>query len=63
MKKLIFIFIMALMMGGSTSQVSSVDYDEPIKVLNNDKELDSKPVVVLLIRGDYGELIMVREVE
>ena len=50
-------------MGGSTSQVSSVDYDEPIKVLNNDKELDSKPVVVLLIRGDYGELIMVREVE
>lgn len=50
-------------MGGSTSQVRSVDYDEPIKGLNNDKELDDKPVVVLLIRGDYGELIMVREVE
>lgn len=63
MKKLIFIFIMALMMGGSTSQVSSVDCDEPIKGLNIDKELDNKPVVVLLIRGDYGELIMAREVE
>ena len=50
-------------MGGSTSQVSSVDCDEPIKGLNNDKELDNKPVVVLLIRGDYGELIMAREVE
>ena len=63
MKKLIFIFIMALMMGGSTSQVRSVDSDELIKGLNNDKEIDNKPVVVLLIRGDYGELIMVREVE
>lgn len=63
MKKLIFIFIMALMMGGSTSQVRSVDSDELIKGLNNDKELDNKPVVVLLIRGDYGELIMAREVE
>ncbi len=63
MKKLIFIFIMALVMGGSTSQVRSVDSDELIKGLNNDKELDNKPVVVLLIRGDYGELIMVREVE
>ena len=63
MRKLIFILVMCLMLGGSTSQVSSVDCDEPIKGLNNDKELDNKPVVVLLIRGDYGELIMAREVE
>ena len=51
MRKLIFIFVMCLMLGGSTSQSKTID-----------ERKEKQSVIILRVKDDVGNILLIQEI-